>query len=206
MLANRHILAAEVQNLVLTSFRKTPMVVAVSGVGSRSDAPAAVVASRPIRRGRKVNPDLPMLLFTWALLIVDGRSTRLSGRQILLFQLKPDCCISISRCGSFIRERWIFIPMAPVKCGPSQLASAPWQRATAASIFVRLDQSGAEPRSRHDWNKRPCRGLQTLAAMFARLGRADQSFFAIGEIHKADKQMIATARSKPNPAVEVFSK
>src|SRR5262245_61807398 len=66
-----------------------------------------------------------MLLFTWALLFVDGRSTGLNGRQILLFQLKLDCRISISRCGSFIRERWIFIPMAPVKCGPSQLASAP---------------------------------------------------------------------------------
>ena len=149
-----------------------------------------------------------MLLFTWALLIVDGRSTGLSGRQILLFQLELDRCISISRCGSFVRERWIFIPMVPVKCGPSQLrfGAMAVMRATAASIFVRLDQSGAGPRSRHGWNKRPCRGLQTLAAMFARFGRADQSFLAIGQIHKSDKQMLATECPKPNQAVEVFSK
>jgi len=78
---------------------------------------------------------------------------------------------------------------------------------TAASIFVRLgSQSGAGPRSRLGWNNRPFRGLQTLAAMFARFGRADQSFLAIGQIHRSDKQMIATECPKPNQAVEVSSK
>jgi hypothetical protein len=81
--------------------------------------------------------------------------------------------------------------------------------ATAASIFTKPGpQSIAGPRSRYGWNNRPCSGLQTLAARFARLGsgRSIVPCYNIGQIHKSDKQMIATECAKPRQAVEVSSK
>jgi hypothetical protein len=64
--------------------------------------------------------------------------------------------------------------MAPVNRGPSTRFDAVAAiRTTAVSIFAKPGaQSVAGPRCRHDWNNRPCRDLQTLSAMFARLGRS----------------------------------
>jgi hypothetical protein len=166
MVTNTHILA-EVQTWCSRPFARCRWWSLFLASARRSDARATLVASRSIRRGRYVNSDLSYALVRLTPLIVDGRSAWLSGRQILLFRL--EFCISISRCGTFIPELWIFVPMTAVKCAPSTRFGAvapcalPPHRALrsrarnpcGASIPTRSEQSILQ--------------RLALAAMFARL-------------------------------------
>jgi hypothetical protein len=85
------------------------------------------------------------------------------------------------------------------------------RRRGSHALYRRIELCEAElailagPRSRHGWNNRSCRGSRWRQCSLA-LAQADQSFFAIGQIHKSDKQMIATEYPKPNQVVEVSSK
>ena len=149
-------------NLILTPFHKTPM--ALSGVGS-SIRSSSCRRSEPtnLSRTQRKRRSFPRSRLLGA--------AHLRGRPNFAFQLKLDCCISISGCGTFTREHWIFIPTDPVKCAPStRFDAVAAMRASAASIFC---EPGPAIRCRAlipTQSEQSTRGLQTPAAMFAHLG------------------------------------